>query len=345
MGNPLLDISVEIENKELLDKYGLELDNAILANELQVPLFEEIAGMNPMFLGGGAALNSIRASQWMVGHPGLTTFLGAVGKVGKDGSTLRNIIRQSGVDPVLQIIDNAPTGRCGVIVHNKERSLVTDIGAAKEFQDSWLDKMRAKSVIDKGEIFYVEGFFLDSSPKSVLKVGEYVASQENKTFILNISAEFVTTLCIDALNETIPYTDIIICNEREANAFAKSQGWETTDLEDIARRMTELPKKNAQKERVAIVTCGSKSTKIYFEGECHTVPVPKVDVSKIVDTNGAGDSFVGGFIAGLSRGTPYIKAIEAGHYCASYTIQRSGTSFSGEPSFGSFQLGQFPYHR
>lgn len=41
MGNPLLDISAEVSD-ELLDKYGLKLNNAILAEETHMPLYKQL---------------------------------------------------------------------------------------------------------------------------------------------------------------------------------------------------------------------------------------------------------------------------------------------------------------
>ena len=38
MGNPLLDISAQVD-KEFLEKYGLELDNAILAEDKHQPMY------------------------------------------------------------------------------------------------------------------------------------------------------------------------------------------------------------------------------------------------------------------------------------------------------------------
>jgi len=53
-----------------------------------------------------------------------------------------------------------------------------------------------------------------------------------------------------------------------------------------------------------------------------------MDKSLIVDTNGAGDSFIGGFLAGYALGKPLGKCIDAGHYCAGFIIQRTGCDFN-----------------
>ena len=41
MGNPLLDISANI-GQDVLDKYGVEMNSAILAEERHQPLFKEL---------------------------------------------------------------------------------------------------------------------------------------------------------------------------------------------------------------------------------------------------------------------------------------------------------------
>ena len=64
MGNPLLDISV-IAGAELLEKYGLVMNNAIMAEEKHMPLYKDIMGMEPIQVAGGATQNTIRTLQWM----------------------------------------------------------------------------------------------------------------------------------------------------------------------------------------------------------------------------------------------------------------------------------------
>ena len=44
--------------------------------------------------------------------------------------------------------------------------------------------------------------------------------------------------------------------EQEAEAFAKEQEFGTTDLMEIALKITQLPKKNSKRPRIAIITHG-----------------------------------------------------------------------------------------
>jgi len=67
----------------------------------------------------------------------------------------------------------------------------------------------------------------------------------------------------------------------------------------------------------------------------HLIPVQKIDPSLIVDTNGAGDSFVAGLLSGLALGHSLDDSVLAGHYIASEVIQQDGATF---PSKFNFQF-------
>ena len=67
MGNPLLDISVDMDDDSLLKKYELDSGMAILAEEKHMPIYEELWNMpNREAIPGGAALNSARAANYVL---------------------------------------------------------------------------------------------------------------------------------------------------------------------------------------------------------------------------------------------------------------------------------------
>lgn len=55
-------------------------------------------------------------------------------------------------------------------------------------------------------------------------------------------------------------------------------------------------------------------------------PVIPIAKEKLIDTNGAGDAFVGGFLAKIVMGEGIKEAVHAGNYAASVVIQRSGAT-------------------
>jgi len=87
-----------------------------------------------------------------------------------------------------------------------------------------------------------------------------------------------------------------------------------------------------------IFTQGPKETLVFTVNEHSSVEVEsfypeKLESHQIIDTNGAGDSFVGGFLSQFVRGASIEKSIVAGHWCASQIIQTSGCKFIGQPTW------------
>merc|ERR1711959_216988 len=121
----------------------------------------------------------------------------------------------------------------------------------------------------------------------------------------------------------MPYVDFLFGNETEATTFAESEGWETRDVEEIAKLASQLPKEG-ERPRMVVFTQGADATIVACRGEAtrHAViPLAKED---LVDTNGAGDAFVGGSLSQLVLG-------KAGNYCANLIIQRSGCPSPDKP--------------
>jgi sugar/nucleoside kinase (ribokinase family) len=79
VGNPLLDISADV-SMDLLEKYNLQLNNAILAEEKHYALYPELVAEYPVqYIAGGATQNTVRVAQWMIQSPGSTAYMGAIG--------------------------------------------------------------------------------------------------------------------------------------------------------------------------------------------------------------------------------------------------------------------------
>jgi adenosine kinase len=65
-----------------------------------------------------------------------------------------------------------------------------------------------------------------------------------------------------------------------------------------------------------VITCGSEATVVASSAPGSVVrvyPVEKLDAECIVDTNGAGDCFAGGFVGALVRGKSLDDAVKVGH--------------------------------
>lgn len=121
----------------------------------------------------------------------------------------------------------------------------------------------------------------------------------------------------------------MIGNETEALSYAEARNLDTKSIPEIAKAMAALPKKNTKRKRTVIITQGTDPTVVAIEGESDVkeFPVHAIGKDKINDTNGAGDAFAGGFVAGIVQGKPLDTSIDMGSWLAKLSIQELGPSY------------------
>lgn len=121
-----------------------------------------------------------------------------------------------------------------------------------------------------------------------------------------IAFDFATKLDHSITQEAIHHVDY---------AFFAYDGGDTPFIRDYARRM------HAKGSRLVIVTLGEKGS-LAYDGTAFTtfgiVPCP------VVDTMGAGDSYIAGTLVGLMQGLPLIECMEKGAANSATTIAYTG---------------------
>lgn len=335
MGNPLLDISATVD-LDYIKKYGLKENDAILAEEKHMPIYEEMAQKdNVAYIPGGATQNTARIAQWFLQDvPHATTYAGCI-KDDKFGGILQKACADYGVRTIyLMNKGPEPTGLCAVLVNGVNRSLVTNLAAACKYQVEHLSEKENWALVEKAKYFYISGFFITSSQDAIMKVAKYSHSAD-KTFSMNLGAPFLCSFFKDQLLAALEYTDLIFGNETEAQTLAESAGFsEKKDVGKIAVLIAGLPYKKADKTRTVIITQGADSICVVREGALTLFPVSKLKADQIVDTNGAGDAFAGGFLAQLVQGKSIEESLRCGIWTSQLIIQRSGCTFpKGKPDY------------
>jgi len=328
LGNPLLDFSANV-TPDMLKKYGLEADNAILAEEKHLPVFQDLEdNFAPVDLvPGGATLNSIRVAQWLCEKKHVFGYMGCVGS-DSNAKRLTQKAEEAGVMFKPQVNTENHTGRCACLItgDGAHRSLIADLSAANHFKPTHFDDKENWAAIEKADYFYIGGFFLTVSPDSIMKVAQH-GKETNKYVMMNLSAPFLCQFFADPMMKAMPYVDILFANETECEAFAKQQNFgENLSVKDVALKASKLEKENKNRERMVIFTQGKHCTVVAYQGKVTEYAVPALKDEQVVDTNGAGDSFVGGFLNQFVQGKPIEKCVEAGHSAARYVIQQSGVT-------------------
>ena len=78
-------------------------------------------------------------------------------------------------------------------------------------------------------------------------------------------------------------------------------------------------------ERLAVVTCGAQGAVCATQSDTWDFPLPSaLTDQETVDTTGAGDAFLAGFLSQLLSGRPLAQCVLTGHRTARLVIGQIG---------------------
>merc|ERR1719191_2307818 len=168
-----------------------------------------------------------------------------------------------------------------------------------------------------------------------MELAQMEAVKTGALYCLNLSAPFLMQVppFKAVFAKSIPYVDFLFGNETEASTWAETEGWDTTDIPFIATRLSLIPSAKEGRHCYVIITQGADPTIVAYRGHITTYPILTLPKERIVDTNGAGDAYVGGFLAALMKGKSVDQCCAAGAYAGSVIIQQSGCAFPGKPEY------------
>lgn len=281
---------------------------------------------------GGSAQNVVRVVAGILRRQDVQGRVFFSGCISDDefGEMMRKKAERDGVITNYSICKTIPTGTCAVCLSDqgKNRSLCAFLGASQKFsekhlQDNW------DTLVESIDIIYLSGFLLAVTPATYHLLGEHVAkSSSKKRYCLNLSAPYVSAVFGKELDKIMKYVDILFGNDDEALAYAEHKNWDTKDVEDIAKKIAESDKTREEIGRLVIITQGSRPIIVAQKTQNQVVvkqyPCELIPDNEIVDTNGAGDSFAGGFLSQFMQEAPLDFCIKMGSYAAREIIKVSG---------------------
>lgn len=179
-----------------------------------------------------------------------------------------------------------------------------------------------EEVLRTGEVQYREEQFRDS--KSVLFVLSYddAALELAKKQDLLIAYSYRNDPVLnpdDRLIKILREAHIIFTNEVEARAIEKKFGME---------KITELFETGSAK--IIVTTLGSRGSLLYHRKEDGALREDFVEATRVlkedIDTIGAGDGFVAGFLYGYLRGEEIMTCARYGSTVSSFVIEKEGST-------------------
>ncbi|KQQ59589.1 MULTISPECIES: ribokinase [Rhizobium/Agrobacterium group] len=278
-------------------------DTAYLAPRMPV-LGETITGSGFAVGPGGKGSNQAVAAARAGGE------VSFISKIGRDtfGDLALKTYEAAGVTAKLTIMDDQPTGAAFIYVNDKtgDNAIIVYAGAAGTIGIS--DVEAARDTIAQSSVF----------------VTQLEQPVEAARYALDIArAANVTTIFNPAPAETFPaemygLCDFVIPNETEAAALV---GFPIDTIDDAKRAGDVFLSRGVG---VAIITLGARG--VLFHAPDRSVHVPAFSCGPAIDTTGAGDAFVGGFAAEISRGVEPLEAARFGCATAGIAVTRRGTA-------------------
>ena len=336
-GSPLMDCISDV-SKEFIINNKIELNSTIHRKLSEIKFLNEFLKNEIKYIPGGCQFNAMRVFNWMLekDKTDIIGFLGSVGSQDPYGKVYQNLLLRENIVPIFETIENETTGLCMVICYNRDRAHITDLGASISISNDFVDRnwYKFKNV----ELIYTELFILKTKKEICFKLAEL--GLRNETFYgFNLPSEYFLVNYKNDISKLCEYADIIFANEQEAllfcealNIYPNKNENKNELIKDLAFHLCKnIPKKNKNKKRIVVVTSGPnpasccqydhKKQKEIFSGIFSVKDVP---AENIIDTNGAGDAFAGGFLSQFVKGKSLVECMKAGHWAASIIIQKRG---------------------
>lgn len=336
LGKAVLEINATVD-QDVLDKYDLKLDSSeIVAKDKEIPLLEElIKDHKSQLVAGGSTQTSIRVAQWMLRKKGQTAFLGCTGD-DDNGNLLKECADDANVLTFHLKTDKEPTSTCAYLVKDNERVVVKNPGASEVYNPEEMTTESLCEIVRQARYYYMNGDMVDVSLEAVVTLGRHALEQE-KIVVTNFSAPWLVKKRNSELASAFGYSKYILGHEDEMEELRKRLNF-GDNLREAVQKLSDLPGRWGGK-RTIVITRGNKSTLVGIEGgDVLEVEVEPLSEDEIIDMNGAGDAFAGGFLSQLVRERPILDCVKAGHWAARAMIKTSGTKLpekcSFRPAFG-----------
>lgn len=233
-----------------------------------------------------------------------------ISKIGRDtfGDLALKTYEKAGVHTKITVLDHQPTGAAFIYVNDKtgENAIIVYAGAAGMIDVH--DVETARDIITQSAVFVTQM----EQPVSAAQLALEIAHGAGVTTIFNPAPAEAFPPDIYRL------CDFIVPNETEAATLV---GFPIDTLDDAQRAGDIFLSRGVG---AAIITLGARG--VWFHAPGQSVHVPALSCGPAIDTTGAGDAFVGGFAAALSRGMERIEAVRFGCATAGIAVTRRGTA-------------------
>jgi ribokinase len=275
---------------------NVTIDEAMATDTWLAPGQTIVVGAPKRDLGGKGANQALVLSR--TGAP--VRFVAAIGRDAEGDWAAARLAAEDLSEADLLRVDY-PTDRSLIFVSGEgENAIASTVAAAQS-----IDAARARSLVAAlapGDALLLQGNLSLAATRAALETARSVGART----IVNPSP------IQSGFAELLPLIDMLVLNEGEASRIG--------GVVDPAAAAGTL---RAAGAGAVVLTLGGRGALYLNETGANQMPAPSVTV---VDTTGAGDTFIGVLVGALYHaGLPWAAAIEAAIAAAALTVQRAGT--------------------
>ncbi len=233
-----------------------------------------------------------------------------ISRLGRDafGDIAQATWKTEGIASHVALSGSDPTGAAYIFVSDEtgENAIIVVPGAADHISVADVDA--ARGVIETAKVFVTQL----EQPIPAAKRGLEIARAAGVTTLFNPAPAAALP------DDIYPLCDYVIPNETEAKLLT---GIPVDTLDDARKAGDALLAKGAG---TALITLGSRGALLHTRGQ--SLMIDAVTAGKVLETTGAGDSFVGAFATGLADGMTPVDAARFGCAAAGISVTRLGTA-------------------
>ena len=326
IGNPMVDITAQCEMNHIEEFHLNEGINYSTNNN--VGFFSRIEEMIYVSKSpGGSALNILRSLSWCLKNNNIKgkklSILGSVGDDIYKNMIIRSLQSLDINTELLEQLPNKSTSKCAVAIYENKGYFLTDILASKLLsinfvQNNWNEILSHDAII-------IEGYFIKENYQLCRQICEQF-SNNGKYIILTLSDPSTIEQCRNEINEIAKMADMIVGSQKSALKFIGEQN--NIRINDLFQKINQILNK---RDRIILITvgkqgvfCSKYDSNTNRETNFQSFPLT---VPSIVDLNGAGDAFLGGFLSQQMQNQTLEKCCNSGNNTASIVIQNIGCNF------------------
>lgn len=233
-----------------------------------------------------------------------TSFIGCIGS-DEQGKAIEKRLSNYGVD--IRALRTTPTHTGMGIVHSlMDGSVFATIEKGANYSITRDDIDNAKEMIKECTYMILQM----EIPNDVVSYAVTIAKEYGLKVVLNASPAKELS---DYVRKNV---DFLAVNEVEASYYLHSKIY---DMESAIENLSKF--RDEWNENITVICTLGKAGAVLYDGAC--IKIPAIG-KKVVETTGAGDSFLGGFIYSLCMGKNLEESGKLAACCSAYTIGRIG---------------------